>query len=79
MAKQLKKIYDSSSSPDTHSKEALISELLKKNQQLEAIFDGIADYIFILDENGCFLDFNKSVTEDLGYYVEELAGKSFEN
>lgn len=44
-------------------------------QNLSGLFDALMDFIFILDEDGRILHYNRAVAEDLGYGPESLIGK----
>jgi PAS domain S-box-containing protein len=42
----------------------------------QALFDGLRDFLFVLDEAGAMVHVNSVVTERLGYTREELLGQS---
>lgn len=44
-------------------------------QNLSGLFDALKDFIFILDENGHILHYNRAVTEGLGYGPDALIGQ----
>ena len=46
------------------------------SEKLQAIFDAIDDFLFVLDYEGHILDVNPITTKRLGYPREELIGKS---
>ncbi|NYT19700.1 MAG: PAS domain S-box protein [Methanosarcinales archaeon] len=51
---------------------------LQKNQNdLKLVLDSIGDLIFVLDQEGCVLYTNESVTKKLGYSKEEITGMNF--
>ncbi|WP_082087273.1 PAS domain S-box protein [Methanococcoides methylutens] len=51
---------------------------LQKNQNdLKLLLDSIEDLIFVLDNEGCVLYTNESVTKRLGYSKEEITGMNF--
>ncbi|UGV41278.1 PAS domain S-box protein [Methanococcoides orientis] len=51
---------------------------LQKNQNdLKLLLDSINDLIFVLDNEGCVLYTNESVTGKLGYSKEEITGMNF--
>ncbi|WP_167879331.1 PAS domain S-box protein [Methanococcoides vulcani] len=51
---------------------------LQKNQNdLKLLLDSIEDLIFVLDQEGCVLYTNESVTNRLGYSKEEITGMNF--
>ncbi|WP_135612256.1 PAS domain S-box protein [Methanococcoides sp. AM1] len=51
---------------------------LQKNQNdLKLLLDSIEDLIFVLDQEGCVLYTNESVTKKLGYSKEEITGMNF--
>lgn len=51
---------------------------LQKNQNdLKSLLDSIDDLIFVLDQEGCVLYTNQSVTNRLGYSKEEITGMNF--
>jgi PAS domain S-box-containing protein len=51
---------------------------LQKNQtDLKLVLDSINDLIFVLDNEGCVLYTNESVTSRLGYSKEEITGMNF--
>ena len=47
---------------------------IQKN--LSGLFDTLSDYIFILDMQGCILDYNRAVAENLGYGPKALLDQS---
>ncbi len=44
-------------------------------QTFKNLFNAIPDFLFILDVNGNIIEFNTSVTSDLGYEIEDLRGQ----
>lgn len=44
-------------------------------QTFKNLFNAIPDFLFILDVNGNIIEFNNSVTSDLGYEIEDLRGQ----
>lgn len=44
-------------------------------QNFKNLFNVIPDFLFILDLNGNIIEFNNSVTSDLGYEIEDLRGQ----
>ena len=52
-------------------------EALRRSEaNLQALFDTVQDFIWVLDNNGCILRVNHVVRERLGYGPEELLGRS---
>ncbi|MFZ4620308.1 MAG: PAS domain S-box protein [Bacteroidota bacterium] len=50
-----------------------IEESLRQNQRnVNALFNSINDFMFVLDEKGTILEVNKVVLERLGFSIEEL-------
>ena len=49
---------------------------LNLDNDLQQLFDSLADFLFVLDEKGQILYFNSAVKDRLGYSDEELLGKS---
>jgi len=51
-------------------------EALRLQKNLSGLFDTLTDFIFILDQAGCILHYNRSVAENLGYGESILKGKT---
>ncbi len=43
---------------------------------LEAMFDSMADLLFVIDEKGCIIHVNKTVLQRLNYEESELIGRN---
>ncbi|WP_440957088.1 PAS domain S-box protein [Methanosarcina sp. Mfa9] len=52
------------------------TELKKTCNDLEALFNALNDFLFIVDVDGCIAQCNQAVSKKLGYSPEELKGKS---
>ncbi len=52
------------------------TELKKTCDDLEALFNSLNDFLFIVDADGCIVHCNQAVSKKLGYSPEELKGKS---
>lgn len=52
------------------------TELKKTCDDLEALFNALKDFLFIVDVDGCIVHCNQAVSKNLGYSPEELKGKS---
>ena len=50
--------------------------LRESRENLQALFNSINDFLFVLDMNGCIQQINKVVEKRLGYQEEELLGMS---
>ena len=50
-------------------------EARRLQHNLSGLFDALKDFIFIFDEEGHILHYNRAVTESLGYNPQELIGK----
>jgi PAS domain S-box-containing protein len=48
----------------------------RTRRNFEVFFNTIEDFLFVLDEQGCILHTNETVTRRLGYTKEELPGQS---
>ena len=48
----------------------------RTRRNFEVFFNTIDDFLFVLDEQGCILHTNETVTRRLGYTKEELPGQS---
>jgi len=48
----------------------------RTRRNFEVFFNTIEDFLFVLDEQGCILHTNETVTRRLGYTKEELYGQS---
>ena len=64
----------------THFSQTLLQldaqeEARRLQQNLSGLFDALKDFIFILDEDGHILHYNRAVTEGLGYGPDTLIGK----
>ena len=44
--------------------------------KLQVVFDAIDDFLFVLDQEGCILEVNPTVTTRLGYTRADLLGES---
>jgi PAS domain S-box-containing protein len=67
--------------PTTGSSEPLPIEAAQASsretpEDLQALFDSLDDFLWVLDEDGKIRMVNRTVTERLGYSLEELAGVS---
>lgn len=55
----------------------LAEEALQENKEnLQSIFDSVSEAIYVLDENGTFIDVNKGAEKMYNYSKEELIGKN---
>ncbi len=50
--------------------------VIQTRRNYEAFFNTINEFLFVLDEQGCILHTNETVTRRLGYTREELIGQS---
>lgn len=48
----------------------------QSRRNLQTFFDTIDEFLFVLDQNACLRQVNKTVIDRLGYSIEELVGKS---
>ena len=54
-----------------------VEESLRRSEaNLQALFDTVQDFIWVVDKNGCILRVNHVVRERLGYGPDELLGRS---
>ena len=51
-------------------------EVKQTRQNFETFFDTIDEFLFVLDDRGCILHCNETVTRRLGYTKEELLGQA---
>ncbi|MBS1129925.1 MAG: diguanylate cyclase/phosphodiesterase with sensor(s) [Proteobacteria bacterium] len=51
-------------------------EARRLQENLSGLFDTLTDFIFILDQTGRILHYNRAVAEDLGYGQSSLKGKT---
>ena len=49
--------------------------LRERGDDLQLLFDSLADFLFVLDEHGSIVEVNRVVLERLGYEAAELAGR----
>jgi PAS domain S-box-containing protein len=61
---------------DITPRRAAEEALRRSEANLQALFDTVQDFIWVLDNNGCILRVNHVVKERLGYGPEELLGRS---
>ena len=61
---------------DITPRRAAEEALRRSEANLQALFDTVQDFIWVLDNNGCILRVNHVVRERLGYGPEELLGRS---
>ena len=59
---------------EINKRKAAQESLEISNDNLKSIFDAMNDFVFILDTNGCVLQANPVVCEQLGFTNEELSG-----
>ncbi len=59
----------------TNSKQAEVL-LQQTRQNYETFFNTIDEFLFVLDEQGCVIHTNNTVSDRLGYDTEELQGQS---
>lgn len=64
----------------SHFSQALLQlaaqeEARRLQQNLSGLFDALKDFIFILDEDGRILHYNRAVADDLGYGPDALIGQ----
>ena len=52
------------------------NELQENKDNLQSIFDSVSEAIYVMDENGIFIDANKGAEKMYQYTREELIGKS---
>jgi PAS domain S-box-containing protein len=52
------------------------AELAESQQELQSMFNSLQDYVFVLDDQGCILQVNQKVMDNLGYSRAELVGSS---
>ena len=55
------------------------NELQENKDNLQSIFDSVSEAIYVMDENGTFIDVNKGAENMYEYSREELIGKSPES
>ncbi|TRX24275.1 PAS domain S-box protein [Flavobacterium franklandianum] len=55
------------------------NELQANKDNLQSIFDSVSEAIYVIDENGTFIDVNKGAEKMYQYSREELIGKSPES
>jgi PAS domain S-box-containing protein len=60
---------------DTLARIRALHELRASQRNLQALFDTVDDFFFILDEQGHILETNPSARERLGFSAEELRGR----
>jgi PAS domain S-box-containing protein len=61
---------------DITPRRAAEEALRRSEANLQALFDTVQDFIWVLDNKGCILRVNHVVRERLGYGAEELLGRS---
>ena len=61
---------------DITPRRAAEEALRRSEANLQALFDTVRDFIWVMDNNGCILRVNHVVRERLGYGPEELLGRS---
>ena len=61
---------------DITPRRAAEEALRRSEANLQALFDTVQDFIWVLDSSGCILRVNHVVRERLGYGPEELLGRS---
>jgi len=61
---------------DISDRKKLEDTLIQTRRNYETIFNANDDFLFVIDEQGCFLDVNETVARRLGYTREELLGQT---